>query len=114
MRRQSVQLTRKLVLEEAQRTPDGAGGQSETWVALGTVWAAVSAGTGRERGSQFVTVSKVLYRIVVRAEPEGSPARPKPDQRFREGARVFRILAVSEYDAAAHYLMCHAQEEVIA
>ncbi len=107
-------LNRKLVLEEAQRVPDGAGGQVETWIALGTVWASVSAGTGRERASQFVTVSNVAYRIVLRAEPEGSPARPKPDQRFRDGNRVFRILAVSEHDAGAHYLICHAREEVLA
>ncbi len=114
MRGAGVHLNRKLVLEEAQRASDGAGGQVETWVALGTLWAQVSAGTGREQGSQFVTVSKVPYRIIVRAEPEGSPARPRPDQRFREGARVYRILAVSEHDAAAHYLMCHAREEVLA
>ncbi len=114
MRREAVRLNRKLVLEEAQRAPDGAGGQVETWVALGTVWASVSAGAGREQGGQLVTVSKVPYRIVVRAEPEGSPARPKPDQRFRDGGRIFRILAVAEHDAAAHYLMCHAREEVLA
>ena len=109
-----VRLNRKLVLEEAQRSPDGAGGMVESWVALGTLWAELRPGAGRERGGQFVTLSKVPYRIVVRAEPEGSPARPKPDQRFRENGRVFRILAVAEHDAAGRYLTCHAIEEVLA
>ncbi len=114
MRWPTIRLNRKLTLEEAQRVPDGAGGQIESWVALGTLWASVKAGTGRERGQQFLTVSDVPYRIIVRAEPAGSPARPKPDQRFRDGARVFRILAVAEHDANAHFLMCHAREEVVA
>ncbi len=110
----AIRLNRKLVLEEARRAPDGAGGLIETWVALGTLWASVQAGAGRERGSQLVTVSNVSYRIVVRAEPEGSSGRPKPDQRFREGGRIYRILAVSEHDQAGHFLVCHAREEVLA
>ena len=32
-------LNRRLTLEEAQRLPDGAGGQTLSWVALGTLWA---------------------------------------------------------------------------
>ena len=114
MRWPTIRLNRKLVLEEAQRVPDGAGGQVETWIALGTLWASVKAGTGREQGRQFLTVSKVPYRIVVRAEPEGSAARPKPDQRFRDGVRTYRILAVAEHDAEGHFLMCHTREEVVA
>ena len=112
--RRAVQLNRKLVLEHAVRVADGSGGQTESWADLGTVWASLTPGTGRERGSEFVTLSRVPYRIVVRAVPEGQPERPKPDQRFREGNRVFRISAVSEYDARSHYLLCHATEEVLA
>jgi len=109
-----VHLNRKLVLEAPVRAQDGAGGQSETWIAQGTLWAEVKAGTGRETSGQFLTVSAVPYKIVVRAAPDGTPSRPKPDQRFREGNRIFRILAVSEYDGRAQYLTCHAREEVAA
>lgn len=107
-----VHLNRRLVLETPERALDGAGGHSETWVQQGVLWAEVKAGTGRESAAQFVTISTVPYKIIVRAAPEGSPSRPKPEQRFREGNRVFRILAVSEYDPKAHYLTCHAREEV--
>ena len=110
----SVHLNRKLTLEAPVRVLDGAGGHSETWAVLGTLWASVKAGTGREAASEFVTLSTVPYRIVVRASPDGSESRPKPEQRFRDGNRVFRILAVSEYDAQARYLTCHAREEVAA
>jgi head-tail adaptor len=105
-------LNRKLVLEEAQRTPDGAGGSTLVWAALGVLWARIDPGSGRERAGEFVTVSTVPYRITVRAAPEGSPSRPKPEQRLREGGRVFRITAVTEEDAEGHYLTCFAQEEV--
>ncbi len=108
----TINLSRKLVLEEAQRLPDGAGGHVKTWVVLGTLWADVQAGTGGERYAEFVTLSKVAYRIIVRGAPQGAPSRPKPEQRFRDGVRVFRILAVTEADPEAHFLTCFAQEEV--
>lgn len=108
-------LTRKLVLEEPRRIPDGAGGFTEVWIALGVLWGDVRAGTGRERESAgLATVSTVPYRIIVRGVPHGAPSRPRADQRFREGARVFRILAVTERDPKGMYLECHAREEVSA
>src|SRR5690606_34948845 len=106
-------LNRRLALEEAVRTPDGAGGYQTNWVVLGHVWASVTAGSGRERAAETVTVSTVGYRIVVRARPFGAPSRPKPDQRFRSGTRIFRIVSVSETDEDARYLTCLAQEEVL-
>ncbi len=106
-------LSRKLVLEEAQRLPDGAGGFTLSWVAKGTLWAAVEAGTGRERAGESVTVSSVGYRITVRGAAHGAPSRPKPEQRFREGARIFLITAVTEEGPGGHYLTCFASEEVL-
>ncbi len=105
-------LNRQLVLESAQRAADGAGGFTETWVALGTLWAEVEARTGRERTGAEVTISTMRYRITVRAAPVGSPARPQPGQRLRDGARLFAIRAVSEADAKGRFLTCFAVEEV--
>ena len=107
-------LNRKLVLEGAVRSPDGAGGFTEAWVALGEVWGEVTARTGRERAESGVPVSAVSYRIVVRAAPVGAPSRPGPDQRFREGARLFVIQAVAERDPEGRFLTCFADEEVAA
>lgn len=106
-------LNRKLVLEAPVRNGDGAGGQRLSWVALGELWAEITPGTGTERAGEFVTLASVPYRIVVRAAPAGSPRRPRPEQRFREGGRIFRILSVTEQDARAHYLTCFAREEVV-
>lgn len=105
-------LNRRLTLEEATRTGDGAGGSKLGWVAVGTLWAEIAAGSGRESAGEFVTVSTVPYRITVRAAPNNAPSRPKPEQRFREGSRTFRIHAVTEADRRGRYLVCHASEEV--
>ncbi|MDQ1847790.1 head-tail adaptor protein [Gemmobacter fulvus] len=105
-------LTRPLVLEAVQRVADGLGGFGESWVALGTLWAAVTAGSGRDVAGQEVTLATVPYRITVRAAAQGAASRPAPGQRFREGGRVFAILAVTEQDTAGRYLTCFAREEV--
>ncbi len=106
------QLNRRLVLEEQVRTPDGAGGFDVVWTPLGNHWAEVRAGRGREKAAEFVMVSSLPYQIIVRAAPYSAPSRPKPDQRFKEGSRIFRIQAVSENDPQEHYLICHCKEEV--
>lgn len=104
-------LTRRLVLEGAQRVSDGAGGYSEAWVALGTLWAEVLAGAGRDAFSQEVTLASIPYRITVRGAEQGAASRPKPEQRFRDGTRLFHILAVTERDEGGKFLTCFAREE---
>ncbi|MGR3803876.1 phage head closure protein [Marinibacterium profundimaris] len=107
-------LNRKLVLESRDRVPDGAGGKTRNWEALGTLWAEVTARSGRERSSAGLPVSRSSYEIKVRAAPVGSPSRPRPDQRFREGERIYAIRAVTETDSGSRYLVCYADEEVTA
>lgn len=107
-------LNRPLVLEERARTPDGAGGYTEVWSALGTLWGELKARSGGETGEDHATMSKAQYRITVRAAPHGAASRPKADQRFRDGARVFLIQAVVEAGTEGRFLACHAVEEVVA
>lgn len=107
-------LNRRLVLEAPVRLPDGAGGAIESWSTLGELWADLRPRTGRERAEAGEPVSTMSYRIVVRGAPVESAQRPKPEQRFRDGARLYRIRAVAEHDAAGRYLICFADEEVAA
>ncbi|MCE8006599.1 head-tail adaptor protein [Aestuariivita sp.] len=107
-------LNRKLVLESPERAPDGAGGYSETWVALGELWAGIQSRSGRERTSGTATVATVPLKIVVRGAPYGAASHPQPGQRFREGTRIYAITAVTEWDGHGRYLTCFAQEEVVA
>lgn len=107
-------LNRKLTLEAPVRAPDGAGGFSESWQALGTLWAEIKAGSGRETAGNSGTLSRLPLKITVRAAPVGSGQRPEVNQRFVEGSRIYRILAVAERDASARFLICNALEEVAA
>lgn len=105
-------LNRRLTLENPEQVPDGHGGFSESWTALGVHWAEVTPRTGRETTSVGVPVSRVAYRIIVRGAPSGDVARPVAGQRFRDGGRLFPIQAVTEHDIRGQYLVCFADEEV--
>lgn len=107
-------LNRRLILEEALRVADGAGGSTLSWAVRGVVWAAIQPGAARERAGEFATMSSVACRITLRGAPVGAPSRPRPDQRFRDGQRLYRITGVSEADAEGRYLVCSAVEEVVA
>lgn len=108
-------LNRQLTLEKRLETPDNSGGFADEWIALGMVWAEVRPGSGRESGGVAVgPMSVVRYEIVVRGAPQGSLERPEPGQRFTEGDRVYRIVAVAERDPKGRYLTCHAEEELVA
>lgn len=104
-------LNRALVLEQATRVTDGAGGFTVTWAYLATLWAEVLPGAGRDPSGEEVVLTSVPYRITVRAAPPGAVNRPRPEQRLREGPRVFDILAVTERDPAGRYLTCFCREE---
>jgi len=107
-----LSLNRAMNLEKPETLPDGAGGYAVAWVTLGTLWTEVRPGAGRELRGEIVAQAQLACRIFLRAAPQNSPQRPKPDQRFRDGERVFRIISVSEADPLGAYLICHAREEV--
>lgn len=103
---------RPMVLEQATAVPDGAGGNALSWAALGTLWVELRPGAGGERLGPIVPEGRMTFRAYCRAAPQGSPQRPRPDQRLRDGARVFLILAVAEADAAGAWLVCLLREEM--
>lgn len=107
-------LNRRMVLEVRRESANGSGGLRFEWEALGSHWVSVSPGAGRELVMGGVTQSELTLTLVLRATPHGSTARPAAGQRLREGARVFRILAVQEADPDQRYLTCLAKEETAA
>lgn len=106
------QLNRRLILQERLNVPDGAGGFTVTWAPLGTLWAEIKPGSGREIGDVEVKLSAVPHRITLRAAPQGSDRRPVAGHRLVEGARVFVVQAVAEADPDGRFLTCFATEEV--
>lgn len=109
-----VPLNRRLTLERLVQSPDGAGGFGQEWQPSGLLWADIRAGAGTLEGGVVGRLGQVAYRITVRAAPPASAARPVPGNRFREGVRIFQILAVADRDPAGRYLICFAHEEVAA
>ena len=83
------------------------------WAPVGTLWADVRPRGGREEFIAGQPRPRVKYRVLVRAAPVGAPSRPRADQRFREGARVFNILTVAEHDFGGRYLEIVAEEGVL-
>lgn len=107
-----LRMNRALVLEQRDELADGAGGLRSTWNALGTLWGDIKSLSGRESGVLGIARSKVGLKITLRAAPQNSDMRPRPDQRFREGNRIYLISAVAEAEPAGRYLVCYASEEV--
>lgn len=110
----AVTLNRSLTLEALVRVPDGLGGFTESWIARGSLWAEIVPGSGRDLPGEEIILSAVPLRITVRAAPMGASSRPIAGQRFREGTRAFRIIAVTERDPDGRYLACFSREEVVA
>lgn len=107
-------LNRRLALEEERRLPDGAGGWTRSWATLGVLWGSVTASSGREVEVGERERASVSHRVLVRSAPVGSAARPRADQRFREGTRIFGIKAVAEADPRGRFLICWVDEEAVA
>lgn len=105
-------LSRRLTLEGPQNVADGAGGFNRLFMPLGEIWADIRPKTGRSTGKGTAPISEVAVEMIVRAAPVGSLTRPKPEQRYREDTRVYRILSVTEWDARGMYLSCEAVEEI--
>ncbi len=101
------------MLEERVSACDGSGGFAVSWRPLGALWAEVTVRRGHEDFVAGQARPRVKYRIVVRGAPVGVPSRPRPDQRFREGMRIFDILTVAEADPAGRFLEILAEEGVL-
>ncbi len=108
----AARLNHRVILQVRARIADGAGGFQETWEPLGTLWAEITARTGRVANGQAGAVSVTGLKVTVRAAPHGHASRPEPGQRFRMGARILAIEAVTELDTDARYLVCHCEEQV--
>lgn len=108
-----MSLNRKLILEAAQVTPDGAGGCGvAVWTALGTLWAQVAPRSAGRSSGEVGAVSATGFTIWVRGAPEGNSSRPVAGQRFVMGSRYLRIDAVTEEEPGGFYLRCTCREEV--
>lgn len=106
----TLRLNRRFILEAPADAPDGAGGWTRNWVPLGVHWGEMTPLSAREPVAGERQESRVTHRIAIRAAPEGAPSRPRSNQRFRLGSRVFGVKAVYESDGGYRYLTCLVEE----
>lgn len=103
-------LRRRLTLETRIDAPDLGGGWDRSWTPLGVHYGAIRAVSGAEAYAGSRQAQTVTHRITLRASALGSSARPRADQRFRAGPRVFSIKAVFERDGRGRQLTCLCEE----
>jgi SPP1 family predicted phage head-tail adaptor len=98
-------LNRRVVLEAATRSPDGAGGAGQSWTAIATLFATVRALSGTESFAQDRVTGRVTHEIVIRYRTDVTPA-----MRFRLGTRLFEIIAALDPDGRRRQLRCLVEE----
>lgn len=98
-------LSTRLTLEAASRTDDGGGGASMVWETVAEVWAAVRATGGGEATALDRVAGSVRHEVVIRYRDD-----VKPEMRFREGTRIYGIVAVFDPDRHRRWLRCLVEE----
>jgi SPP1 family predicted phage head-tail adaptor len=81
----------RLTLEQPVRTPDGGGGASLTWEPVAELWAHMRPISGDERLRHDQIAGRLTHEVWLRHRPGVVPA-----MRFRQGARIYEIVAVLE------------------
>jgi SPP1 family predicted phage head-tail adaptor len=84
-------LNRRLTLEAPGESPDGAGGVTRSYSAVATLWAEVEPVSTRSNVDAEALGAIITHRIRIRYRADLTLRH-----RFREGARIFRIVAVRE------------------
>jgi SPP1 family predicted phage head-tail adaptor len=99
-------LNRPLVLEAPDETADGAGGVIRSYEAVATLWASVEPVAARGDVVAAQPGATVTHRIVIRHRADVTTRH-----RLRDGARVFRIVAIRER-GRRRFLDIQAEERV--
>ena len=95
----------EIVLEQQIRIAASGGGATLTWQPLGPLWADVRPLSGRETVIADQIVSHVSHEIWIRHRVGTTPA-----MRFRQGDRLFDILAVLPAGSRGQWMRCLCRE----
>ncbi len=98
-------LRHRLILEQSVPTPDGGGGNTESWVQVAQVWGAVEPLSGGESVQAARIAGRHMYQIRVRYR-----ADVEPSMRFRLGTRIFNILSIENAGERGRWLRALCEE----
>lgn len=82
-------LRHRIEIQSVTQTPDGAGGYTEAWATVATVWASIEPANGRERWIAMQTETHVSHVIMCRYQSAITTAK-----RILFGSRTFDIVEV--------------------
>lgn len=99
------ELRHRLVLEERVATPDGLGGETESWLEIGRPWGRIEPASGAERLVGDQLEARVTHNITVRYRAGVTPAH-----RLRMDTRVFEVLSVTNRFERSAWLECQCRE----
>jgi SPP1 family predicted phage head-tail adaptor len=100
-------LSERLTLEQPVRTADGGGGAAMTWETVAELWAHVRPISGDERLRHDQLAGRLTHELHIRHRPGVVPA-----MRFRQGTRVYEIVAVLE-PRRRTWLKCLCEERTL-
>ena len=102
-----TRLRRLAHLQAPNGIADGAGGTLADWITIGTHWVALQPVSGVETHEASRDSARITHRILLRCPRS---LRPRADQRFRIGPRIFDIRAVFDRDGRGRFLTCLVEE----
>lgn len=98
-------LRHRLTIEQPVTTPDGAGGNTETWIVVADVWGRVEPLSGSERVEAGRLSGRHLHDITIRYR-----ADIERNMRIRLGTRIFHILTLEDIGGRGRWLRMLAEE----
>lgn len=99
-------LRTELMLEEMTPVPDGAGGFSESWTSVATLFAKLEPIAVRDAFGADQTLEEVTHRATIRHLPDVASG-----MRLAWGTRRFLILTVHDPDETGRYLVLRTRED---
>ncbi|MCW2307894.1 phage head closure protein [Rhodobium gokarnense] len=100
------ELRHRLTLERPERTPDGAGGATVSWVTVADVWAAIAPASASETEIAGRLDGVVTHRVTLRRRADLAGG-----MRLKAGTRVLKILVAHDPDERGRWTECLAEEE---
>lgn len=100
-------LNRRLVLEAPVESADGAGGVTRTFAAVATLWVSVTPVSAARQIEAERLGARVTHRLHLRFSNDITI-----HHRFRDGGRVYRIVALRDRDGRKRFLDIEAEERI--
>ncbi len=100
-------LNRRLVLEAPDESADGAGGVTRGFEAVATLWVSVTPVSAARQIEAERLGARITHRLHLRYSDNITTRH-----RFRDGERIYRIVALRDRDGRRRFLEIEAEERV--